>query len=271
MNTEKYQEKLANAPKVRISSIVIIIALTLIVFVAVATTELPEPQSEASINAANNVVRGILHPSADKLLSFGVDGVPYLILETMAIALLGTLLGSIFAIVPAILGASNFNSKMQVRIVRLCLNIIRTVPPIIYGLMFIRVTGPGPFAGVMTFSLTSIGMVAKLYIEALEELDGGILEALDSVGASYWQKVAMGIIPQIRPNFISTAIYRYEINVKDAAVLGLVSAGGLGTEIILAQSEGRWNDLGAYILGLVILVFIVEHVSTRIRTSLVSG
>ncbi len=271
MNNQKYEEKLAAAPKVRKSSIVIIIGLLLLVLVSMATTKMPEPQSQASIDAAHNVITGILHPSADKLFSLKIDGVPYLILETMAIAFLGTILGSIFAIVPAILGASNYNSRLQVQLVRLLLNIIRTVPPIIYGLMFIRVTGPGPFAGVMTFSLTSIGMVAKLYIEALEELDGGILEALDSVGASYWQKVSMGIMPQIQPNFISTAIYRYEINVKDAAVLGLVSAGGLGTEIILAQSEGRWNDLGAYIFGLVILVFAVEHISTRIRTSLVSG
>lgn len=269
MHTEKYQEKLANAPKIRTSSIIIYIVLAIIVFISVATTKLPEPQSAASIAAAKGVVSGILSPAADKLFSFAVDGVPYLILETMAIALLGTLLGAIFAIIPAILGASNLNNKYVVRAVRLFLNIIRTVPPIIYGLMFIRVTGPGPFAGVMTFSLTSIGMVAKLYIEALEELDGGVLEALDSVGANYLQKVSMGIIPQIKPNFISTAIYRYEINVKDAAVLGLVSAGGLGTEIILAQSEGRWNDLGAYILGLIILVFIVEHISTKIRTKLV--
>ncbi len=271
MNTQRYEEKLANAPKIRKSSIAIIIALVVIVFISMATTSLPEQQSQASIDAAHNVVNGIVRPSADKLFSLKVDGVPYLIIETMAIAFLGTILGSIFAIIPAILGASNYNNKIQVQVVRLILNIIRTVPPIIYGLMFIRVTGPGPFAGVMTFSLTSIGMVAKLYIEALEELDTGVLEALDSVGASYWQKVSMGIMPQIEANFISTAIYRYEINVKDAAVLGLVSAGGLGTEIILAQSEGRWNDLGAYILGLVLLVFAVEHISTKIRTKLVNG
>lgn len=271
MNSQKYEQKLAAGPKVRASSVIIIIGLFTIVLTSMLTTKLPTEQSPASIDAAQNVVKGILQPSADKIFSLKVDGVPYLILETMAIAFLGTILGSILAIIPAILGASNINGKSQVQIVRLGLNIIRTVPPIIYGLMFIRVTGPGPFAGVMTFSLTSIGMVAKLYIESLEELDNGVLDALDSVGASYWQKVAMGIVPQIKANFISTAIYRYEINVKDAAVLGLVSAGGLGTEIILAQSESRWNNLGAYIFGLVILVFAVEHLSSKIRTKLVNG
>ncbi len=267
----KYQEVLANEPKMSNSTKFIIAFVLILVFVSMATTEMPAKQSEASISTAKNVITGILTPSPDKLFSLQIDGVPYLVLETMAIAFLGTLLGAAFAIIPAILGASNYNSKTQVIIVRTLLNIIRTVPAIIYGLMFVRVSGPGAFAGVMTFSLTSIGMVAKLYIEALEELDTGVLEAMDAVGASYWQKVRVGILPQVKPNFVSTIIYRYEINVKDAAVLGLVSAGGLGTELILAQAESRWHDMGAYLFGLVILVFFVEHVSTKIRHKLVNG
>ncbi len=267
----QYETVLENEPKMRLSSKITIAVIAFIIIISMATTSLPKQQSEASINVARNVMHGLVTPSPDKLFSLQIDGVPYLILETMAIAFLGTILGALFAIIPALLGASNYNGKKQVFIVRTILNIIRTVPAIIYGLMFIRVTGPGAFAGVMTFSLTSIGMVAKLYIEALEELDMGIIEAMDAVGASYWQRIRFGILPQIKPNFISTVIYRYEINVKDAAVLGLVSAGGLGTELILAQSEARWSDMGAYLFGLVILVFIVEHVSTKIRSKLVNG
>lgn len=268
---QQYEEILNNEPKLEKSSKIMIIVVAIIILVSMLTTKLPEPQSKSSLDVASDVIHGLFSPSADKLFSLEVDGVPFLILETMAIALLGTILGSIFAIIPALLGASNYNGKTQVFVVRTLLNIIRSVPAIIYGLMFIRVTGPGAFAGVMTFSLTSIGMVAKLYIEALEELDMGIIEAMDAVGASYWQRIRFGILPQVKPNFISTVIYRYEINVKDAAVLGLVSAGGLGTELILAQAESRWSDMGAYLLGLVILVFIVEHISTKIRNKLVNG
>lgn len=268
---KQYEDILANEPKMRVSSKVSILVVVLIILISMLTTKLPEAQSEASLAVAHNVIHGLVTPSPDKLFSLQIDGVPYLILETMAIAFLGTILGSIFAIIPALLGASNYNGKKQVFVVRTLLNVIRSVPAIIYGLMFIRVTGPGAFAGVMTFSLTSIGMVAKLYIEALEELDMGIIEAMDAVGASYWQRIRFGILPQVKPNFISTVIYRYEINVKDAAVLGLVSAGGLGTELILAQAESRWSDMGAYLFGLVILVFVVEHVSTKIRTKLVNG
>lgn len=267
----KYQQIIDNRPRMRTSSKLIILILAIIIILAMVTTNLPTAQSQASINAAKSIILGIFHPSLDKIFSVKIDGVPYLILETMAIAFLGTIFGAVLAIVPALLGARNLNPRNRVIFVRMFLNAIRTVPAIIYGLMFIRVTGPGPFAGVMTFSLTSIGMIAKLYIEAIEELDTGILEALNSVGASFWQRIKLGVIPQVSANFISTAIYRYEINVKDAAVLGLVSAGGLGTEIILARAESRWSDLGAYIFGLIILVFVVEHVSTRIRNRLVNG
>ncbi len=270
MNNQ-YESVLAKEPKMSTSTKITIVVIALIIIISMITTEPMEKQSPESIQVAKNVLHGLVTPSPDKLFSLQIDGVPYLILETMAIAFLGTILGSIFAIIPALLGASNYNGKVQVAVVRTILNIIRTVPAIIYGLMFIKVTGPGAFAGVMTFSLTSIGMVAKLYIEALEELDMGIIEAMDAVGASYWQRIRFGILPQVKPNFISTVIYRYEINVKDAAVLGLVSAGGLGTELILAQGESRWSDMGAYLFGLVILVFAVEHISTKIRTKLVNG
>lgn len=267
----KYQNILLKEPKIKKINKIFIALTALIIIISIFSIHWPAPQSDATLNTAKKVILGILTPSMDKLFSLKVDGVLYLILETMAIAFLGTILGAIFAIIPAFLGASNFNNKYQVAIIRTFLNIIRSVPVIIYGLLFIKVTSPGPFAGVMTFSLTSIGMIAKLYIEALEELDTDVLESMDSVGASYLQKIRFGIFPQIKANFLSTAIYRYEINVKDAAVLGLVSAGGLGSELILAQAESRWSDMGAYIFGLIILVFIIEHFSTKIRSKLVNG
>ena len=148
---------------------------------------------------------------------------------------------------------------------------IRTVPAFVYGLMFIRVTGPGPFAGLMTMSLTSIGMISKMYIEAIEDLDTKILESLDAMGCSTWQKIRYGILPQLMPNFASTAIYRFDINLRDATVLGLVGAGGIGAPLIFAMNSYRWNEAGAILIGLVILVLIVEWISTKIRVKLTRG
>jgi phosphonate transport system permease protein len=137
--------------------------------------------------------------------------------------------------------------------------------------MFIRVTGPGPFAGVLTLSVTSIGMIAKLYIEAIEELDQGIIEALDAAGCTGFQKIRYGILPQLTTNFLSTTIYRFEINLKNASVLGLVGAGGIGAPLIFAMTAYNWHEVGAILIGLIVLVLLVEFFSGKIRNKLARG
>ncbi|MDD6449550.1 MAG: ABC transporter permease subunit, partial [Lachnospiraceae bacterium] len=154
---------------------------------------------------------------------------------------------------------------------RLIVMAIRTIPSLIYGLMFVAVTGPGPFAGLLTMSLCSVGMVSKMYTEAIEDLDTKVLESLDAAGCTTWQKIRHGILPQLAPNFASTAIYRFDINLRDATVLGLVGAGGIGAPLIFAMQSYRWHEAGAILLGLVILVLIVEFISTRIRVKLTRG
>ena len=148
---------------------------------------------------------------------------------------------------------------------------VRTVPAFVYGLMFIRVTGTGAFAGLMTMSLCSIGMVSKMYIEAIEDLDEKILESLDAAGLNSWQKIRYGILPQLMPNFASTAIYRFDINLRDATVLGLVGAGGIGAPLIFAMNAYRWREAGAILVGLTVLVLFVEWISTKIRVRLTRG
>ena len=137
--------------------------------------------------------------------------------------------------------------------------------------MFIRVTGPGAFAGVLTVSVISIGMIAKLFIEAIEDLDTKILESLDAAGCNTFEKIRYGILPQLFTDFISTAIYRFEINIKDASVLGLVGAGGIGAPLIFAMNAFNWSEVGAILCGLVVLVLVVERLSTKIRTKLARG
>ena len=184
---------------------------------------------------------------------------------------MGTVVGAIFSIPLAFLSASNLTPKPIAFIGRILIMMIRTVPAFVYGLMFIRVTGPGAFAGLMTMSLCSIGMVSKMYIEAIEDLDTKILESLDAAGCTTWQKIRYGILPQLMPNFASTAIYRFDINLRDATVLGLVGAGGIGAPLIFAMNAYRWNEAGSILIGLIILVLIIEWFSTRIRVKLTRG
>ena len=218
-----------------------------------------------------NILAGIFHPDTDLLFNFTTQGVPYLLLETICIAFLGTIVGAIISVPLAFLSASNLTPKPVAFVGRIIIMAVRTVPAFVYGLMFIRVTGPGAFAGLLTMSLCSVGMVSKMYIEAIEDLDVRVLESLDAAGCTTWQKIRYGILPQLMPNFASTAIYRFDINLRAATVLGLVGAGGIGAPLIFAMNSYRWEEAGAILAGLIVLVLIVEWISTKIRVKLARG
>lgn len=222
------------------------------------------------MDIAKNVMSGILHPDMQMLFDF-TEGVPALLLETICIALLGTLIGTILAIPLAFISASNLMPKWISYIGLFIIAALRTFPAFVYGLMFIRVTGPGAFAGVLTVSVTSIGMIGKLFIESIEDLDIRILESLDAAGCNTFEKIRYGIIPQLFTDFVSSAIYRFEINIKDASVLGLVGAGGIGAPLIFAMNAFNWDEVGAILCGLILLVLVVEILSSKIRTKLTRG
>lgn len=220
---------------------------------------------------AKGIFEGLAHPDAALLFNFTREGVAYLMLETVCIAFLGTLVGAVIALPFAFVSAANIVSRPVAFLGRLTVMAVRTVPPIIYGLMFIRVTGPGPFAGLLTMSLCSVGMVAKMYAEAIEELDRGILESLDAAGCGAFAKIRYGILPQLIPSFLSIIIYRFDMNLRDAAVLGLVGAGGIGAPLLFAMNAYRWNEVASILIWLVVVVLALEYVSSRARVRLARG
>ncbi len=220
---------------------------------------------------ALNVLSGIFHPQLDFLFNLTTSGVPYLMLETICIAFLGTIVGAILSVPLAFVSASNLTPKPIAFVGRIIIMAVRTIPAFIYALMFIRVTGPGPFAGLLTMGVCSVGMISKMYIEAIEDLDVHVIESLDAAGCNTWQKIRYGILPQLMPNFASTAIYRFDINLRDATILGMVGAGGFGAPLIFAMNSYRWNEAGAILAGLVVLILIIEFISTKIRVKLTRG
>ena len=221
------------------------------------------------------VAKGVLHGvfSPDKALLFGTSDtdVPYLLLQTIAIAVLGTLIGAVLAIPFAFLASFNIMPKPVAYAVRVLILMIRTIPSIVWALMWIRVTGPGAACGVITQSICSIGMISKMYITAIEDLDTHILESLAAMGCTPFQKIRYGVIPQLTASFISTTIYRFDINLKDATTLGIVGAGGIGASLVQCLNSRRWAMVGAFVWGLMVLVLIIELVSTRIRRKLAHG
>lgn len=230
-----------------------------------------QASSGSSLVIARNILLGILQPDTELLFDFTTSGVAYLLLETICIAFLGTIIGAILSFPLAFLAAKTVTGRWFAFIMNTAIMAIRTIPVFVYGLMLIRVTGPGAFAGVLTMSLTSIGMLTKLYIDAIEELDTNLLESFSAQGCNTFDKIRFGILPQLFSNFTSIIIYRFDMNLRDATVLGLCSAGGIGAPLIFAMNSYRWNEVGSLLTGLIVLVLIIEFFSTKIRTKLVHG
>ncbi len=220
---------------------------------------------------AYGIVYGIVHPDTSLLWNFTVDGVPYLLLQTIAIAVLGTLIGGLLAVPFSFLASENIVPKWVAFIIRAIILLIRTIPSLVWALVWIRVTGPGPFCGVVTQSICSIGMISKMYINAIQDLDTKILESLDAAGCTTFQKIRYGILPQLYANFISTIIYRFDINIKDATTLGIVGAGGIGAALIQCINSRRWSMVGAFLFGLIVLMLLIDLFSTRVRSRLARG
>ena len=223
------------------------------------------------IEVAKGVGYGLTHPDMNLLLNATTEGVPYQLFQTIAIAVLGTLIGGLLAVPFSFLACDKIVPKWVAAIFQAVILLIRTIPSIVWALVWIRVTGPNAFCGVVTQSVCSIGMISKMYITAIEDIDVRILESLDASGCTTFQKIRYGILPQIIPNFISTVIYRFDINVKDATTLGIVGAGGIGAALIQCINSSRWSMVGAYLCGMVILMLFIELFSTRIRNRLTRG
>lgn len=220
---------------------------------------------------AKGVLHGVFHPDTKLLFGTGDSDVPYLLMQTIAIAVLGTLFGAILAIPFAFLASTTIMPKPVAFLFRAVILLIRTIPSLVWALMWIRVTGPGAFCGVVTQSVCSIGMISKMYITAIEDLDTKILESLDAMGCTPFQKIRYGVLPQLTASFISTTIYRFDINLKDATTLGIVGAGGIGASLMQCLNSRRWAMVGSFIWGLMVLVLIIEFASTKIRKKLARG
>ncbi len=249
-----------------------LIVLVLLVLVGLSSPALKGADITAKgFEIGQSILTGLLTPDTQLLFGLGDSGVAYLILQTIAIAFLGTLVGAVIAVPLSFVSATNIVPRQVVIVTRFIIMAIRTIPSLVYGLMFIRVTGPGPFAGVMTLAVVSIGMISKLFIETIEDLDPGILESLDAFGATFFQKIRYGVLPQLGPDFISILVYRFDMNLREATVLGLVGAGGIGAPMIFALSAYHWHQVGAILIGLFILVFVVEILSDKLRQKIIRG
>lgn len=190
--------------------------------------------------------------------------------ETINLATLGTLLGVLIAAPLAVLAARNTTPGLWlVRPPALALLVLsRSVNTLIWALVMVVVFGPGPLAGVFAVAFRSVGFVGKLVMEAIEESDAAPVEAIASTGATRAQVLAYAILPQVVPTFAGVSIYRWDINVREATVLGLVGAGGIGMALQASINTLAWNQVSVIFLAILATVLCSEWVSARVRGAL---
>src|SRR5450759_314327 len=195
-------------------------------------------------------------------------------LETVTMALMATLLGIILAIPISFLAARNLMSGNPITfaiyvIVRTILNIVRSIEAISLAIIFVVITGLGPFAGVLALAFHSVAALAKLYSEVIEGIDPGPIEAIRATGANWVQVVRYGVIPQIIPPFTSFTIYRWDINVRSATVIGMVGGGGIGLYLIQWIQNNQLRAVSAAFIAIAVVVILLDFLSAKVRERLV--
>ena len=223
-----------------------------------------------SIEILKSIFNGLFHPDWDYVYIPAGEDLLRGLLETFAIAVIGTFIAAVICIPFAFLGARNLVKVRPVTgITKFILSVIRVFPEIVMVLIFIKAVGPGSFSGVLALGIHSVGMLGKLFIEDIESLDFSSAEALKASGANKTKTLVFAVIPQILPSFLSLILYRFELNLRSASILGLIGAGGIGTPLIFALQTRSWDRVGIILIGLVIMVAIVDFISGAIRKRIV--
>ncbi|MFV9673656.1 MAG: phosphonate ABC transporter, permease protein PhnE, partial [Acidimicrobiia bacterium] len=192
------------------------------------------------------------------------------LLESIYIAWIGTMMGAVFSFPLSFMAATNVAPRWMAIPTRAFLSAIRAFPELILAIILIVPFGLGPFTGALAIGLHSIGTLGKLSSEVIEGVDEGPIEAIGASGGTLALQMRYGIIPQAMPNIVAYWLYRFEINIRASAVLGLVGAGGIGAEIVARLSfRADWPKAGAALLATIGVVLVVDAVSSSIRRRII--
>lgn len=188
------------------------------------------------------------------------------LLETLAMAFLGTLIAAIVALPLGFMGARNMLPNRVVRFIfRRQFDFLRGLDPLIWALIYVRAFGLGPLAGVLAIATSDTGALAKLYSEAIENADRKQVEGVRASGAGGLQAMRLGVLPQVLPVMLSNALYLFESNTRSATILGIVGAGGIGFQLADRIRAHRWDEVCFIILMIVVTVALIDMLSHTIR------
>ena len=213
----------------------------------------------------NSIIEMLLHPDWQYL-----EYVISPLMETIQMAILGTTFGALLALPISFIASKNIIKNSVIRgICRFILNIVRTIPDLLLGSLFVAVVGIGPMAGVAALTVFSFGMISKLFYETIETIDEGPIEAVRAVGGSTFDVIVYAVFPQIASQLLSYTLYTFEINVRASSVLGYMGAGGIGVLLQRSLSMFRYDQTSVIIIAIFIIVFIIDFINNKVRERLI--
>lgn len=206
-------------------------------------------------------------PALDRAPNLGMA-----MLETLEIALIGTILGVALSLPAALLAADNTAPHRAVAVLmRSALTTMRSIPDLVWALIFVVSVGLGPLAGILTITIDVMAFAGRFFAERIEEIEPGPVEALRSTGAGRLSVIFGAIVPTAFPSLTGTSMYSLEKSVRGAVVLGLVGAGGIGVELNVAFQLRQFDTALTIIILILVVVLLVERLSSHVRTRMISG
>lgn len=227
--------------------------------------ELSIPEIVSNLRNAGRIIEELLDPAWG---AFDNTIAPFL--ETIRMAVIASVIGCSVALIVGFLasrvtapGSVSYGSSKTV------MSVVRSIPDVLYALVFVAVFSIGPVAGILALVLFNIGVVAKLLSETVDGVDPGPIEAADATGATLLQRIRTAVFPQVLPNYLAYSLYVFELNIRASAVIGLVGAGGIGQLLNVARNAFRYDVISLIVIEIFVVVFVVETISIAIRRRLV--
>ncbi len=247
--------------------LVVLLLTTFLVGLHMTQFSLSELLDEEGFNGAIRLFKGLLSPNLTLLPLATIK-----ILETIFIAFIATAIAIPPSFVLGFLCAKNVVKHrfgfLNYTVLRTLLNVIRSIEPLIWAIIFSVWVGIGPFAGMLALMIHSVASLTKQYSEMVESISNGPIEGIQSTGANALQIVWFGMVPQVTLPFIAFTIYRWDINVRMATIIGLVGGGGIGTLLIKYQGQAMWPEVGCIILVIAIVVWLMDLASAYLREAI---
>lgn len=245
-----------------------VVALTFISGLAISQVSMQEFFSESGLRGAQRIFTALFTPN------FAIfEDALFAAIETIYMAFVATAIALPIAFVLSFAAARNLmdHSPLSLGIysvLRFFLNLTRSIEPLVWAIIFSVWVGIGPFAGMLALCIHSISSLAKLYSEQIETISDGPIEAMTATGAHPIQVIWYGVVPQIILPYLAYTIYRWDINVRMATVIGLVGGGGIGTLLMQYQGLARWNEVGLLVIVIASIVWVMDYASSKIRDAI---